>query len=343
MPAPATGASLEHRAIDVVSEPRKLLFDLTDKDAQLRVTGARVHLRDEQDAHAPYCDRMSDAPPFARDVALLGLGLMGRAAGVRLAGAGFDVVGWNRTPLPDAVEAIDIATDLEIVANAPLVVLFLADSDAVDAVLATIEPQLVAGQVVVDMGSSEPWRSTEHAARLRRADVGWVDAPVSGGPEGAEAGTLAILVGGQETHVATTMPLLEALGSNVTHLGAPGAGHTAKLVNQTMVGVILEAVAEGLALAERAGLDPARVSEAIQGGSADTRPLRAQGPRMIARNYSPQAHVRTMLKDLRMASELGSRVGVVLPCVERVIVLAEELVALGHGELDIGALHRLRL
>ena len=286
---------------------------------------------------------MSKGPPFTRDVALLGLGLMGKAAGLRLASEGFDVIGWNRTQRPNGDEGIEIGVSLDVVRDAPLIVLFLSDSDAVDAVLAQIEPQLCPGQVVVDMGSSEPWRSVEHAARLRPADVGWVDAPVSGGPEGAESGALAIMVGGDDTHVAAAMPVLEALGSNVTHLGGAGAGHTAKLVNQTMVGVILEAVAEGLALAERAGLDPTQVSAAVQGGSADTRPLRAQGPRMLARDYAPRAHVKTMLKDLRMASELGSRVGVELPCVDRVIALAEELVTQGHGELDINALHRLRL
>ncbi len=109
-----------------------------------------------------------------------------------------------------------------------------------------------------------------------------------------------------------------------------------------MVGVLLEAVAEALALAERAGLDPALVSEAVRGGSADTRPLRVAGPRMIARDYAPRAHVTTMLKDLRMASELANRVGAELPCVDRVIELADELVARGHGDLDIGALHLLR-
>ena len=286
---------------------------------------------------------MSARPTFPRDVVLLGLGLMGRAAASRLADEGFDVAGWNRTPLAEPPSALDVSEGLELVAQASLVVLFLSNSDAVDELLARIEPDLQAGQVVVDMGSSEPWRSVDHAARLAEAGIGWVDAPVSGGPEGAESGTLAIMVGGADEDVMAARAVLDALGSNVTHLGGPGAGHTAKVVNQTMVGVILEAVAEGLALAERAGLDPAKVSEAVGGGSADTRPLRAQGPRMIARDYAPRAHVTTMLKDLRMASELGTRVGVELPCVERVIELAQELVERGEGELDIGALHRLRI
>lgn len=285
---------------------------------------------------------MSDRPRFTHDVAVLGLGLMGRPTAIRLADTGFKVAAWNRTARDDLPKGVSSSSSHAVAAGARVVALFLSDSRAVEQVLGAIEPVLRSGQTVVDLGSSEPWQSVEHAARLDESGIGWVDAPVSGGPEGAESGTLAIMVGGNDEHVAAARRMLDALG-NVTHVGGPGAGHTAKVVNQTMVGVILEAVAEGLALAERAGLDPAIIEEAVRGGSADTRPLRAQGPRMIARDYAPRAHVTTMLKDLRMASDLGARVGVELPCVERVIDLAEELVARGEGELDIGALHRLRL
>ena len=286
--------------------------------------------------------RMSDSLPLVRDVAVLGLGLMGQASVVRLQQVGFNVAAWNRTPRDDLPRELSLESDLETACSAPIIVFLLSDSTAVDEMLSTIEPFLRRGQIVVDMGSSEPWRSERHAARLAAREIGWVDAPVSGGPEGAKQGELAIMVGGDATHVARVEPILNALGSNVTHVGGPGAGHTTKLVNQTMVGVLIEAVAEGLALAERAGLDPILVAEAVRGGSADTRPLRAQGPRMIARDYTPSAHVKTMLKDLRMAAELGDRLGVELPCVERVIELAEVLVQQGHGELDISALHRLR-
>lgn len=285
---------------------------------------------------------MSTRPAFSHDVAVLGLGIMGQAAASRLVANRLSVLGWNRTPLGVAPESIPTVPRVDAACSAPLIVLFLSDSEAVDNVLAQIEPFLGIGQTVLDMGSSEPWHSEKHAARLGARGIGWVDAPVSGGPEGAERGELAIMVGGSAECFAHALPVLEALGSNVTHLGGPGAGHTAKLVNQTMVGVIIEAVAEALALAERAGLDPALVTRAVQGGSADTRPLRAQGAKMVARDYAPRAHVTTMLKDLRMASELGERVGVELPCVERVIALAEVLVAQGDGELDISALHRLR-
>jgi 2-hydroxy-3-oxopropionate reductase len=285
---------------------------------------------------------MSNSLPPVRDVAVLGLGLMGRASAVRLQQAGFNVVAWNRTRRDDLPCEVSLAPDLERACGAPIIILLLSDSTAVDEILSNIEPFLRHGQIVVDMGSSEPWRSERHAARLAARGIGWVDAPVSGGPEGAGQGELAIMVGGDATHVTRVKPILDALGSNVTHVGGPGAGHTTKVVNQTMVGVLIEAVAEGLALAERAGLDPILVGEAVRGGSADTRPLRAQGPRMIARDYAPRAHVTTMLKDLRMAAELGDRLGVELPCVERVIELAELLVQQGHGELDISALHRLR-
>ncbi len=285
---------------------------------------------------------MSDRTASPHDVAVLGLGLMGRAVSLRLLGDGFEVMGWNRTPRDDLPETLPVGASLGDVCAAPIVVLLLSDSEAVDQVLSSAEPALKSGQLVVDMGSSEPWRSEAHAKRLDARGIGWVDAPVSGGPEGAERGELAIMVGGDARYVARAQGLLDTLGSNVTHIGGPGAGHTAKLVNQTMVGVIIEAVAEALALAEQAGLDPTLVSQAVRGGSADTRPLQAQGPRMIVRDYAPRAHVATMLKDLKMAADLGERVGVELPCVERVIGLAETLVSQGDGELDISALHRLR-
>ena len=290
------------------------------------------------DEHDEMDDRLG-----AADVAVLGLGIMGWAAAERLAGVGLSVLGWTRTPPDRTPRATTLVDDIGATSVADVIVLFLSDSDATDAVLERVDPYLRAGLTIVDMGSSEPWRSVEHAKRLKARGVGWVDAPVSGGPEGAESGTLAIMVGGDKADIAAARPVLNALGGNVTRIGGPGAGHTAKLANQAMVGTILEAVAEGLALAERAGLDPALVSEAVRGGSADTRPLRAMGPRMIARDYTPRAHVTTMLKDLRMASELGARVGVELPCVERVIELAEELVERGDGQLDISAIHRLRL
>lgn len=275
-------------------------------------------------------------------VCVLGLGLMGRPMARRLMDRGFAVRGWNRSPLPsDLVAGIPLFADLADAADAEVCLLMLADSDATDAVLARLEPHLRPGRLVLDMGSSDPARSRAHAARLAAGGIGWVDAPVSGGPEGAAAGTLAIMAGGEEADVARVRPVLEALGGNVVHVGGPGAGHTAKAINQLIVGLTIEAVAEALTLAERCGLDPRRVQEALRGGFADSKVLQIHGARMIARAYTPGGKVRTHLKDARLALALAAAAGVHLPHLESVAARFEALVAQGDGDLDHSALHKL--
>ncbi len=198
---------------------------------------------------------------------VVGLGLMGRPIARTLLAVGHDVRGWNRSPLDPALTAgIPLCVSLEEVAGADVAVLVLANSDAVGAVLPAFESFLRPGRVVVDMGSSDPARSRVHAERLAEAGVGWVDAPVSGGPEGAEQGTLAIMAGGSEDDCRAVEPLLGALGGFV-RVGGPGAGHTVKIVNQVIVGLTIQAVAEAIALAERAQVDPRLVQRALACGT----------------------------------------------------------------------------
>jgi 2-hydroxy-3-oxopropionate reductase len=276
-------------------------------------------------------------------VCVFGLGLMGRPMARALIAAGHHVRGWNRSPLDgELVEGIPLCRDLEDAAQADIALLMLADSAAVDAVLARIEPHLSAGRLVLDMGSSEPWRSKEHVRRLAAKGIGWIDAPVSGGPESAAAGRLAIMAGGNEADFDRVKPLLDTLGGNVVRVGGPGAGHTAKVVNQIIVCLTVEAVAEALTLAEKSGLDLRLVQEALKGGSAHSRILEVQGTRMIDRAYVAGGKVTTMLKDLRMALELASSLGADLPHVASTAALYEELVAQGDGGLDCSALHKLR-
>lgn len=275
-------------------------------------------------------------------VCIVGLGLMGRPMARRLIAAGYKVSGWNRSPLPgDLIQGLDLCSSLEGVARAEICLLILADSDAVDAVLERLVPHLAAGQLVLDMGTSNPARSKVHATQLAARGVGWVDAPVSGGPEGAVAGTLAIMAGGTDTDFTRAKPLLEVLGSNVVHVGGPGAGHTTKLINQVIVGLTIEAVAEALTLAEKSGLDPRLVQRALRGGFADSRVLQIHGTRMINRSYVPGGKARTQLKDLRLALQLASSLSVQLPHLASTVGLYDTLVGMGDGELDHSALHRL--
>ena len=273
---------------------------------------------------------------------MLGLGLMGRPLARALAEPGRDVSGWNRSPLPpELVEGIALV-GLAEAAQAEVLLLFLYDTEAVGEVLVQLEPRLRPGQLVVDMGTSRPADSVERARRLAGRGVGWVDAPVSGGPAAIEERHLAIMAGGSVEDVARARPILERVG-RVVHVGGPGAGHTVKLVNQVIVPLGIEAVAEALALAERCGLELELVREALRGGSADSRILQVQGSRMIAHDYTPSARAAVMEKDLRLISELAEEAGLELPHVRSTLARYGELIARGEGELDSSALHKLLL
>ncbi|MBM3469363.1 MAG: NAD(P)-dependent oxidoreductase [Armatimonadetes bacterium] len=275
-------------------------------------------------------------------ISILGLGLMGRPMARRLIAKGFDVRGWNRSRLPeDLVAGIPLCQELRDAAAADISLFMLEDSSATNAVLERLEPHLRPPHLVLDMGSSDPAPSRVHAARLAARGVGWVDAPVSGGPEGAADGSLAIMAGGSVEDVARARPVLEALGGNIVHVGPPGAGHTTKVINQIIVGLAIEAVAEALTLAEKCGLDPCAVQQALRGGFADSRVLQVHGTRMVNRAYTPGGKARTHLKDLRLALDLAASVGARLPHLECAAARFQTLVDEGGGDLDHSALHRL--
>ncbi len=267
---------------------------------------------------------------------------MGRPMARRLSAAGFSVRGWNRSPLrPSLTDGIPLCHTLEEAAGAEVCLLMLADSEATDAVLGRLEPHLRPGHLVLDMGSSQPARSQAHAARLAARGIDWVDAPVSGGPEGAAAGTLAIMAGGSADDVARAKPVLDALGATVVHVGGPGAGHTVKAINQVIVGLTIEAVAEALTLAEKCDIDPRLVQQALRGGFADSKILQLHGTRMIERTYTPGGRAAAQLKDLKIALDLARRAGVALPHLTSTVALYERLIAQGGGDLDHSAVHAL--
>jgi len=276
-------------------------------------------------------------------VGFFGLGLMGRPMARNLAAAGFDVRGWNRSPLEaELTEGIPQAASFEAAAQANVLLLMLADSPAVGELLERLEPLLLPGQIVLDMGSSSPVDTRQRAARLAERGVGWVDAPVSGGTEGAAAATLAIMAGGTDEDVERVRPVMEAMGANVVHVGGPAAGHTTKIANQVIVGLALEAVAEAIALSEAAGLDPRLVQQALRGGWADSRILQGQGTRMIDRDWVPGGRVRTLRKDLAMALALADELGLELPHLQSTYEIFDGLLARGDGDLDGAAVYTLR-
>src|SRR2546428_10068420 len=274
-------------------------------------------------------------------ICVLGLGLMGRPIAKTLLAAGYRVMGWNRSPRPAHVVAgIALTRTMKDAASAAVCILVLADSDAVDAVIGQLEPHLPRGGLVIDMGTSDPSRSRAHALRLTAKGIGWVDAPVSGGPEGAAKASLAIMAGGSEPDFPRARPILEKLG-RVVRVGEAGAGHAMKIVNQLIVGLTIEAVAEALTLAEKAGLGPRLAQKALAGGFAGSKILQVHGSRMIARSYAPGGKVKTQLKDLLLARHLAGQASLHLPHLESAITLYQALVDLGYGDLDHSGIHKL--
>lgn len=276
-------------------------------------------------------------------VAVLGIGLMGLPMARRLCEAGHTVHAWNRTPdkarpLLDS-GAVVHEDPLQAVAQADIVVSLLEHGDAVAQVLFDrgVAVAMCRGTLMIDMASIRPEQAREHAARLAALGVAHLDAPVSGGTTGAAQGTLAIMVGGEQGDFDRAQPIFAALG-RATRVGDHGAGQLAKLANQMIVGITIGAVAEAVLLCERSGVDPARVMQALAGGAADSRILRAHGQRMVERNFEAHARMTVQLKDLRNALASARGVGLAAPITTLLESLNAEAVEGGLAGLDHSAL-----
>jgi 3-hydroxyisobutyrate dehydrogenase-like beta-hydroxyacid dehydrogenase len=249
-------------------------------------------------------------------IAFLGIGLMGKPMASRLAQAGFTLRVWNRTAdKADALRAVGAAPHGGIataVAGADIVISMLASGAAVAQVIETALPSMAPGALWIDMSSTQKGEAVRFNAQLEERGVSFIDAPVSGGVQGAEAGTLAIMAGGSVHDFALAEPVLAAMG-RPTLVGPAGSGQVAKLCNQLIVGGTLDIVAEALLLAHAAGADPAAVRAAIRGGFAESRILEVHGQRMLDRNFMPGGQVKSQLKDLQNVLVAAADAGVVLP------------------------------
>ena len=240
----------------------------------------------------------------------------------------------------------------EAVAEASIVCLCLSDDAAVEAVLlgqADAEelgggisalPHLRAGALVIDFSTIAPATSRALAARLAQRGVAYLDAPVTGGTEGARAGTLSVLVGGEPADLERARPVLEVVGGRITHLGPVGAGQEAKAVNQVLVAGSYAAVAEAVALGQRLGLPLERVLEALQSGAAGSWALEHRSAQMLADHYPLGFRLALHHKDLAIALEAAQAHGLELPISARVAAMEAELIARGHGDEDVSALAR---
>ncbi|WP_047284220.1 MULTISPECIES: NAD(P)-dependent oxidoreductase [Pseudomonas] len=279
-----------------------------------------------------------------------GIGLMGLPMCRRLLAAGYPLTVWNRNPEKCAplvaAGARQVATPAQLCAHADLMLMCLANTEVVREVVfgpEGIAQGARAGQLLLDLSSLEPTATREMAAELAASrGVAWVDAPVSGGTPGAEAGSLAIMVGGEATNVERVRPVLLTLGQRVTHMGAVGAGQVTKACNQMIVACNALVIAEVVALAERSGVDARLIAEALAGGFADSKPLQILAPQMAESRFEPvKWHVRTLLKDLDGAVKFSREQGSATP----ISGLAAQLMRLhggqGYLEKDPATLVRL--
>ena len=276
-------------------------------------------------------------------IAVLGTGLMGLPMARRLCQAGHTVTAWNRSPekaQPLLEQGARLAASAaEAVSAAELVIAVLTDGAAVSGVLVDggVAAALPAGSLWVDMSSIKPAEARAHAALLARQGTGCLDAPVSGGTVGAEAGTLAIMAGGEASDFARAEPVFATLGRAV-HVGPHGAGQLAKLANQMIVGITIGAVAEALLLAQRGGANPAKVREAIRGGFAESRILELHGQRMVDQDFARRGSMGVQLKDLDNALDTARDLGFDAPISQLFADLYRDGIAHGLANLDHSAL-----
>jgi 2-hydroxy-3-oxopropionate reductase len=278
-----------------------------------------------------------------RRIAFLGIGLMGAPMARRLLGAGFAVAVWNRDPSKAEALAGDGAicaeTPADAVLGADVVITMLTNAEAVKDVLFDrgAVDAMTSGAVVIDMSSIAPHFARDHSARLSERGIAHVDAPVSGGVVGADAGTLAIMAGGDKDVVDALTDVFAPMG-RVTRVGPSGAGQLAKLANQQIVAVTIGAVAEAMMLIAAGGGSPAAFRDAIRGGFAESRILELHGKRMVERQFTPGGSSSNQLKDLNAAMETADTLSLTLPLTAAVHAEFSEFVANGNGEKDHSAL-----
>ena len=280
------------------------------------------------------------------NIGFIGLGVMGRPMAGHLIEAGHTLL------LHRVKEVSQHLVDMggramdsgrAVAEAAEVVILMVPDTPDVETVLfgqGGVAEGLSAGKLVIDMSSISPVATKAFAERIEALGCDYVDAPVSGGEVGARNASLTIMCGGKEAAFERARPLFEKLGKNITLVGGVGAGQTAKVANQIIVGLTIEAVAEALTFAKRAGADPARVREALMGGFASSRILELHGERMVKRTFDPGFRIRLHRKDLSLAVDSARALNLALPNAAATQQLMNAAIAMGDGDLDHSGLIR---
>ena len=290
----------------------------------------------------------NDSRPLAGwRIGFIGLGLMGKPMCLNLLSAGAELYVFNRSAAAiDDIKNTQVTVMSDpaaVAAEVDLVILMLADTPAVEQVLFAengVALGVHANSLIVDMGTTATLATREFAHRLAELGARYIDAPVSGGQIGAKEATLSIMAGGAVADIDAVMPVFEAMGRLVTHVGPVSSGQVTKAVNQVIVGLTIGAVSEALAVAKKAGVDLEKAQQALMGGHASSRILQEHGTRMINKTFEPGAKVVTQAKDMQQALDLAAELGVELPSTALNLTLYKHLIENGLGALDHSALYK---
>ncbi len=282
------------------------------------------------------------------NVGFIGLGIMGRPMALNLLKHGHVLTVWSRReesmrPLLD-VGARGAASPAEVARASEVVFSMVSDAPDVREVMLGVQgvcKGAKAGLIAVDMSTILPDAARQIAVELKALGVDFLDAPVSGGDVGAQAGTLTIMVGGEAAAVAKVKPLFECMGKTIVHVGDSGAGQVAKAANQIVTGVSVLTVAEALNFARKNGVDPAKVREALMGGAANSKILENHGQRMLDRNFNPGFKSWMHQKDMNIVMQTAHKLGVCLPATAAAAQMFNAMVGNGLGEEDSVAMIKL--
>jgi 2-hydroxy-3-oxopropionate reductase len=274
-------------------------------------------------------------------IGVIGLGIMGKPMARNLLKAGYSVVAHNRSR--DSVDELtkegaqSATSSKEVAEHSEIVITMLPDSPDVELVFAGeqgVFSAIKSGKLLIDMSSISPVVARKLAAEAEKRGCDMLDAPVSGGEAGAIGATLSIMIGGKAAAVERAMPIFQTLGKNIVHVGEAGAGQVTKAANQMVVGTTIAIVGEALVLAKKAGVDPAKVRQALLGGFAQSKILEAHGQKMLDQNFKPGFRIRLHEKDMKIALATGSEYGVPLMVTGVVGQMMTAMKGMGNGDLD---------
>jgi 2-hydroxy-3-oxopropionate reductase len=280
------------------------------------------------------------------NVGFIGLGIMGTPMANNLVAAGHSLQVFDLKPVPESLTGSGVGTcasGKEVAERSDIIITMVPDTPHVEAALfgkAGVAEGLSRGKIVVDMSSISPIATKDFAKRINELGCDYLDAPVSGGEVGARNATLSIMVGGPEAAFNRVKPLFEVMGKNITLVGGNGDGQTTKVANQIIVALNIEAVAEALLFAAKAGADPARVRQALMGGFASSKVLEVHGDRMVKRTFDPGFRIELHQKDLNLALSNARQMGVALPNTATAQELFNSCAAHGGSAWDHAAMVR---